>query len=503
MTSTEAPVRFDRKGYFDNTSCYGNLRVPLGDSFTKKQAISYYEEQYSAPTNPHPLYDAQARFLDFGGSSVAFVPTAERLHNTVHVIADINASLQDVELKARAMNRREHDLIGIFGSYAVGSDYFISAGLTRPLAIHRVKKRQMGVTVRDRRFWHLLGFKKTVSDFRHILDKSLEYFLKTGIIPDVLGFAPKGKLSSLTWEAIPYKSKNLLVTMGSGEVKIIDCESDPEFHSIHAKRNVVKVRTLAMVAGTMALDLSLRIVEKLHDIRMKLLKAPRVLPEEQEQFYRGFATVIDILENSGTAYRVAGGFALNAYTGENYSPQRINGKLRDIDILILSDDAQIVQELQKKIDDSKVRSKTGFPEVKLDFLSSVYAQDQATGRRFPSYQGHSVINGEGRILWKYGDQTIDIDTELRAENRLHMAEREFSALSPEILLFTAICRNGELGWTDQNYSARLEKAGKKVFFSEKFADYYIDLHRKYPKSIRNFCFKDALDFWLGGKIRGS
>ncbi len=146
------------------------------------------------------------------------------------------------------------------------------------------------------------------------------------------------------------------------------------------------------------------------------------------------------LERAGVDYRVVGSLAVAAYLGE-----RCKVKIRDVDILTLTENLGLIRKLQLEFDDKYMGSKG--KRIRVD-LGAVIESDGEIHRIdrveiLPQLLANIGRVGSGYFLY-YNHLTLSIKEEVMKPVNQCFGGEEFITVPPETLLHLYITRGGSL-----------------------------------------------------------
>jgi hypothetical protein len=292
----------------------------------------------------------------------------------------------------------------------------------------------------------------------------------------------------------PFYSKNLIVEDGSSKVHFIDTSVYPDSDNPNQKTKFKR----KLITDTRVLNYYLGIVllrtgEVLHDVRDRFV-TERSTPQERQMFINGFIEVVAKLNEAGIDYRVVGSCALAATLAKYdvdfpLNPRRVNGTIRDIDIIAFEPEEKISS--LKGFFDQKSKKVTGYPEVS---LSATCDNGQHPADQLLCF---NYRNSSGQFCKRYKTLELPFIDEDMIPYRVKLFGVEFNTFLPEVQLGLYFIRGGSFKFKDLVKMAILsESTGRNVPI--KFRDFGLEIRKTYSKKHQRFELRELINYWSGG-----
>lgn len=207
---------------------------------------------------------------------------------------------------------------------------------------------------------------------------------------------------------------------------------------------------------------------------------------EEREYLCGLKCFFQELDSAektmGLLYGVVGGLALDAWSGEMYEPERSNGTMKDIDVLVFDDPCNSIKGIEKRLRACGFKLSVDFSRAKSEnYRSRVQLFSQLKRTR----EGYSLVfRGVERPLSKKACQ-------LYSANLVTLIGTiPIRTFHPSILLHRYIIRVGGLKEKDRQKVAAFARHCVRLAGSDRFlsghADYRIfhefarNVREKYP-----------------------
>lgn len=229
---------------------------------------------------------------------------------------------------------------------------------------------------------------------------------------------------------------------------------------------------------------------------------------EKEIFLNNLRSIFKILDAKGVDYRLVGGVAVDAYTEEEFSFRRKSGVVRDIDMVVLSTDKNLLNDARMEIKstESDCRFQNLFPKVG---LNQAYERGQSFTRF--GLQIPAVLSGfmleDGQYYLAFNELTAEIPAKVMAKTVLDAWGLTIPTFYPETILHFYLVRGGSLKLKDL---PKLTRLARKIACSptpglvhEDFAVFHQfakEMKRRYPIPVGLFRWFFVLDHLLDDRI---
>lgn len=207
---------------------------------------------------------------------------------------------------------------------------------------------------------------------------------------------------------------------------------------------------------------------------------------EKEIFVGHLKEIVGKLDESGLDWRIVGGLAIDSLSNKETSIRRINGTLRDIDVMSLNNlpKEQLASlnnyfKGREKIENQKGKAAAVYPEVSLGGVAKTedYSKDSKKIIKIPQLMPHLLLKSEGTFL-KFRDIEEKLDPRILekfdTKIRIGGQEVDIKTFPPQTILHLYLQRTGYIKPKDMD---------KIKVFARQIKKNYRDDNKSFPHEL--------------------
>lgn len=235
-------------------------------------------------------------------------------------------------------------------------------------------------------------------------------------------------------------------------------------------------------------------MEKSEFLESEVLKSPEKSLEEREEkdFAVALEEIFSELEKSKLNWRLVGGLALESLSGQSVKPRRVNGTIRDVDVMFLDDNPEEIERLRQfftarqRIFNSDKSKMAVFPDINFGPTKTKEYLEERKIIKLPQIIPHLLSTaGDYYLHYREVDEKLD-PIVLQSHDLLVNAgdqQLKVKTFPAETIIHLYLNRVGSLKPKDISKIKEFLRFNKEVDRSKLDHELYLPFHR-FAKRIR-------------------
>lgn len=416
--------------------------------------------------------------------------------------------------------RREKVVNEQFREFTIPQDMFIvndENGL--PTAVKHAREIE-GVTLNDMSPLAVLSNSKLLQQYSRFCMRAINVLISEGKLVDTSGNISLEKAKQALKGMIPFFSDNLLVEFGLNKLVFVDCDTKEHIHMLRHASAVQRVGLLMRAGAILGTALGAKAFVYAHGIRDKLFQEEHSgekidqirSTESYKNFCKGIREITEALSALGVNYRVLGSVAMAGFIqsagGEFYlSPDRINRTRRNINIIILDNDPNVIKNIRSFIRNTRKRTRivNGYPDISLAIPINLASRKESRAHIhrivLPTEFGRFGIDSNNDYYLTYAESAKLIDKRALEPVTVLYEGIPIQTVGPGVLIGFAITRSGNLRPKDLR-KTEIFSSYTQPHIPSFFLDFAKEIRENYRDFYTNATLRECLYHWSGGFISG-